>query len=171
MKLDEVNDVENQPKENKQLSDEEKAEKIRALLAKTEKPKTPEKKKSKVPKIIITIIIILIIGGLAAFIIIQYNENQYLRSPEGIAEQQQKEAETLVEKVSKIMQLPDEQPTIATVSDKEKLSEQPFFADAENGDKVLIFSQAGRAVIYRTSENRIINSGPIAITSSDIMSK
>jgi|GEM_PF-2982497 len=165
MKFDEIN--ESEKKEVKQsLSDEEKAKKIRELLAKTEEPK---KKKPKMSKVIFYIFVAIVIIALGVFIVIQYKENQFLRSPEGIAEQQQKEADALVEKVSKIMQLPNEQPTIATVSDKEKLIEQSFFADVENGDKVLIFSQAGRAVIYRVSENRIINSGPIAITSNDMM--
>jgi hypothetical protein len=89
------------------------------------------------------------------------------------------EAETtsLLKKVSAIYDLPKatvtkdgketteaEQPTVATVQDKDKLKDQPFFASAVNGDKLLIFPQSKKAIIYRESENRIINSGPIAIT-------
>jgi hypothetical protein len=59
----------------------------------------------------------------------------------------------------------DETPTLATVTDKTKLKDQPFFKDAENGDQILIFPQAKKAIIYREKENRLINVGPIAITS------
>jgi hypothetical protein len=72
----------------------------------------------------------------------------------------------LRDKVSKIQQVPDETPTLATVQDADKLREQEFFKDAENGDKVLIFTEAKKAIIYRESDNRVINSGPIVLNSS-----
>ena len=58
----------------------------------------------------------------------------------------------------------DETPTLASVTDKTKLKDQPFFKDAENGDQILIFPQAKKAIIYRESTNKLINVGPIAIT-------
>ena len=69
-------------------------------------------------------------------------------------------------KVAKLISVPaDETPTLATVTDKAKLKDQPFFKDAQNGDQILIFPQAKKAIIYREDENRLINVGPIAITS------
>lgn len=68
-----------------------------------------------------------------------------------------KEIETLVNKVSRLMELPDEEPTIATVSDKDKLKEQAFFSKSENGDKVLIFTTSGKAILYRPSADKIID--------------
>ncbi|MEI7891198.1 MAG: LytR C-terminal domain-containing protein [bacterium] len=60
-------------------------------------------------------------------------------------------------KIGKFMILPEgEQPTMATVADKEKLSSQAFFAKAENGDKVLFFSKSQKAILYRPSKNMII---------------
>lgn len=74
------------------------------------------------------------------------------------------EDEMLVEKVGRLIELPnDEQPTIATVSDKSKLSNQPFFAKVENGDRVLIYAQARKAYLYRPSTNKIIEVAPINI--------
>lgn len=68
------------------------------------------------------------------------------------------ETGNLVEEVSQFMLLPEgEEPTLATVSDKEKLMSQAFFAKAENGDKVLIFSKNGKAILYRPAEKKIIN--------------
>ena len=60
------------------------------------------------------------------------------------------------------MELPtDETPTIATIADKDKLKDQPFFSKAENGDKILAFNKAMLAILYRPSVNKIINVAPI----------
>ncbi|MCL6096324.1 MAG: hypothetical protein M1444_01395 [Patescibacteria group bacterium] len=84
----------------------------------------------------------------------QYQKNQSLQNPNEAANIQ---AQNLIDKVGTLIELPtSEQPQIATVSDKTKLSGQPFFARAENGDKVLIFSGAKKAILYRPSINKII---------------
>jgi hypothetical protein len=84
------------------------------------------------------------------------------------AEQQlQADAAALAERVGKLIQVPEGEPVVATVTDKDKLTDQPFFARAENGDKVLIYAEDSIAIIYRESENKIINAGPIAITSDE----
>lgn len=63
----------------------------------------------------------------------------------------------VLDKVSRLMEVPtDEEPTVATVTDKEKLKEQKFFAKAENEDKVIIFVKAQKAILYRPSTNKII---------------
>lgn len=68
------------------------------------------------------------------------------------------------EKVGKLLTLPtDEQPTVATVQDKEKLKDQPFFKDAQNGDKLLIYTKAQKAIIYREEGNKLINVGPVTL--------
>jgi hypothetical protein len=68
----------------------------------------------------------------------------------------------LVDKVGQLIVLPtDEQPTIATVSDLDKLKGQPFFAHAELGDKVFIYSGAKKAILYRPSTNKIIELAPL----------
>lgn len=68
------------------------------------------------------------------------------------------QTEQLVDKVAQLVDLPQgETPTIATVNDASKLKNQQFFANAKDGDKVLIYSKAGKAVLYRPSTNRIID--------------
>jgi len=62
------------------------------------------------------------------------------------------------------MELPKEEvPTIATISDKEKLKGQVFFDAAENGDILFAYTTAMKAILYRPSTNKIINVAPITI--------
>lgn len=72
------------------------------------------------------------------------------------------ENKQLVDKVGKLIILPaNEEPDIATVIDLNKLKDQPFFAKAQVGDKVLIYSQAKKAVLYRPSTNEVIELAPL----------
>lgn len=72
------------------------------------------------------------------------------------------EEKSLLNNIGKLMVLPsNEQPRIATVTDVAKLLDQPFFAKAQNGDKVLIYQQAGKVILYRPSINKLIDVAPI----------
>lgn len=128
-----------------------------------EERKTDRKRRKVSP---LGVLGVLVIVGLAAFGVFMVSENAKLRNPNYAAEEAATEAKNLKDKVAKLMALPDEDATVATVQDVSKLSEQEFFKDAQNDDKVLIFTAAKKAVIYRPSENRIINSGPIVINST-----
>lgn len=64
---------------------------------------------------------------------------------------------TLVKKLGTVADLPaDEAPTVAEVTDKDRFDDQPFYRKAENGDMIFLYAQAGRAVLYRPSNGRII---------------
>lgn len=70
----------------------------------------------------------------------------------------------VIDKVNKLIQLPiGEEPTLATVSDMNKLRDQVFFTNAENGDKVLIYNKARKAYLYRPSQNRLIDVTTVSI--------
>jgi len=56
----------------------------------------------------------------------------------------------------------DEEPALATVTDKSKLS-TPFLTKAENGDKLLIYQRNRLAIIYRPSIDRVVGVGPVSI--------
>jgi hypothetical protein len=71
--------------------------------------------------------------------------------------QSQNETADLIEKVSKIILLPEgEVPTIATVSNPEELRSQPFFEKAKVGNKVLLYQIAKKAYLYDPTANKII---------------
>lgn len=66
------------------------------------------------------------------------------------------EAQNLAEEIGQYLELPDETPTVATVSDASKVKTQPFFANAQDDDKILLFEKSGRAVLYRPSTRKVI---------------
>lgn len=77
------------------------------------------------------------------------------------------EASILVEKVGKHMFLPNgEIPSLATVTDPDKLQAQSFFADAKKGDKVLIYSEAKKAILYDPVADKIVTIAPILLDPS-----
>jgi len=64
----------------------------------------------------------------------------------------------LLDKLRKVVVLPaSETPTIATVVNADKLTSQPFFAHAQDGDKVVLFSTQKEAILYRPSTGQIVN--------------
>ncbi|MBI3385615.1 hypothetical protein HY031_00865 [Candidatus Gottesmanbacteria bacterium] len=89
---------------------------------------------------------------------------QQLANP---AELSREQTNQLIGAVGKLMELPsDEQPTIATVTDAEKLRTQAFFTNAQNGDRVLIYTTAKKAILFRPSINKIIEVAPVNIGQS-----
>ncbi|OGG31364.1 hypothetical protein A3A63_02265 [Candidatus Gottesmanbacteria bacterium RIFCSPLOWO2_01_FULL_46_9] len=121
-------------------------------------PKFPPIKKEYM--VVVALIIFAVVPSV--FFYTQYQmAKQRLANPAQFAAE---EGKKLVDAVSKLMTLPgDEVPTVATVNDKEKLKNQPFFANTENGDKVLIYTNAKKAILYRPSINKIIDVAPVNI--------
>ncbi len=108
------------------------------------------------------IIAILAIGAAGYFYYELYKMKQ---DPNAAA---QKEVTELVAKVSKLVVLPaDETPTVATVSDTEALKDQAFFKNAKQGDKVLIYAQAKKAILYSVELNKILEVAPLNIGSQN----
>lgn len=72
------------------------------------------------------------------------------------------EAQKIIAAVGKLIVLPkDETPTIATVTDSTKLKNQPFFAKASNGDKILIYSKAKKAILFNPTQNVVVEVAPV----------
>jgi hypothetical protein len=129
-----------------------------------EVPETPKTSNKKMQYVIGVVIVLAALVPSVYF----YTQNQQaqarLTNPNLFAAE---EVKKYVSQISKLMILPKgETPTLATVNDKEKLKNQPFFANAENGDKVLIYTNAKKAILFRPSLDKIIDVAPININSS-----
>ncbi|MFA7209414.1 MAG: LytR C-terminal domain-containing protein [Parcubacteria group bacterium] len=63
--------------------------------------------------------------------------------------------------VERLIELPiGEDPVIATVTDADKIKTQKFFNKAQNGDRVLIYKENQKVVLYRPSIGKIIEFSP-----------
>lgn len=70
----------------------------------------------------------------------------------------------LKEVAAQVPNLPkNETPTMAQIAHKEQIVDQPFLKDAENGDFLIIYAKAKLSVLYRPSEHKVINTGPVEI--------
>lgn len=116
---------------------------------------------SRNQKLITLALVLSILASLGAAFYF-YNQWRGLKDdPQKVA---QEEAKALVIKVGKLIVLPEgEEPTIATVTDPELLRDQPFFANAKKGDKVLIYANTGKAILYDPAEDKIIEVAPVSI--------
>jgi hypothetical protein len=113
-------------------------------------------------------ILLIVAFGTAAYYVKRYHESQQQVKKLSSSSQQavQDQNQQLINKIGKLTPLPTgETPTVATVTDITKLKDQPFFANAVNGDKVLIYTQAKKAYLYRPSTNKLINIAPVNIGS------
>jgi uncharacterized membrane protein len=113
---------------------------------------------------LVVAILLIVAFGTAAYYVNRYHESQAqvkkLSSNPTVTAQQ--EQQNLVNKIGTLTVLPKgEVPTVATVTDVTKLKDQPFFTNAQNGDKVLIYTQAKEAYLYRPSTNKLINIAPV----------
>ena len=83
----------------------------------------------------------------------------------GQSEEAKKAQETknLVTKVGQYIILPKgEDPVVALINDRELLAkEQKFYQDAQNGDVLLIYPKAAKAIIYSPKRNILVNVGPL----------
>ena len=130
--------------------------------AKIDKKLARKDKKIRNLYIVITALVVIMVGG-GAYGYMQYSslkdENKKLSNPEEAAKI---ESQRLKSEIAKLVDVPaDEEPTIATVTDISKLKDQPFFAKAENGDKVFMYAKAKKAILYRPSTNKVVELAPI----------
>lgn len=74
------------------------------------------------------------------------------------------ESRALVAQIGRLIALPEnEEPTIAIVSDPELLKSQPFFANSKKGDRLLIYPNAKKAILYDPEVDKIIEVAPVVI--------
>lgn len=129
-----------------------------------EKPEEKEEEKRVWKKInrkhILFVLILLMVMVSIGVAVNYYLKAQKLESQ--VQANSISETQKIVAEVSKLIVLPkDEEPTVATISDVEKLRSQAFFANAKNGDKVLIYTKAQKAILYDPIQKIIVEVAPL----------
>ncbi len=121
-------------------------------------------------KIIPIFVILTLIGmGAAGYFYFQFQktskELQTIKTdPNTVQKAAQEEVKRLIMEVGKLIDLPvGEDPTVATITDIDKLKSQDFFKNAKNGDKVIIYTNAKKAILYDPSAHKIIDVAPVNI--------
>src|ERR1035437_2418164 len=112
----------------------------------------------------ITIIAWFVIGILVGGGVLGVWNTYMSKSPSLAATQlQQAQVKDLISKVGKLIILPTgEDPVVATINDAAALiKDQVFYKGAQNGDVVLVYQKASKAIVYSPTRNVIINVGPI----------
>jgi hypothetical protein len=107
---------------------------------------------------ILVILLILLVGLTVGF---------YVYAKKGASApdaQKAQEVTDIIAAVGGLMVLPEgEEPTVATVSSLEQLKGQPFFANAKIGYKVLIYTQARKAILYDPVAHKIVEVTQLSI--------
>lgn len=149
--------------------------------------KEPEREPIKIPEptppqkrprfswyFILVVLAILALGGGSAkyFGFLESVGLMQESSPQAAADEAEKaavekEAGDLVAEIGALILLPEgEVPTVATVSDPAKLASQVFFKNAKIGDKVLLYTKAKKAYLYRPAKHLLIEVAPITTDST-----
>jgi hypothetical protein len=125
---------------------------------------------NSIQRLVPFLIIVAIVGlGTGGYFFSKYQKAQkeiqtIKTDPTTIQKAAQEETKKLLAEISKLIDLPSgEEPTVATVTDIEKLKDQPFFAKAKNGDKVIIYTNAKKAILYDPTAKKIIDVAPVNI--------
>lgn len=133
---------------------------------------------AKYKNLILFLSIITLIGlGIAAFSVYKYTRMQkelqaIKKSTTASQKTNNDQMSKIVAEVGKIYKLPEgEVPTMATISDVNKLKDQPFFKNSKNGDILLVYNKAGKAILYNPTEKKIVEVAPVGDTSQQIRSK
>ena len=105
-------------------------------------------------KVLIPWIFVLIFFFITIYLFLQLSHKDNLIN-------KQEEITKVVQAVGKLMVLPEEVPSVATVTDLDKLKGQAFFANAKVGDKVLIYVKAQKAILYDPVMNKIVELAPL----------
>lgn len=119
-----------------------------------------QKNKTPVIKILIVVAVLLAFGGYI------YTIEKDTKETRGTTLGNSKEeAKQLAEIVSKLVLVDKNQvPEIVTISDAETMvKQQPVFRGVVNGDKILVYVQDKKAIVYSPSRKIIVNILPITM--------
>lgn len=122
---------------------------------------TPETAVKKI-KLSLKKSLVYIIGAIIILGALGFGYYKYSHTEKAMKAKAAKEVTALTKEIGAIMVLPEGEPTIFDITDPAQLaSQQAFFAGAQKGDKLLVYSQAAKAIIYSPARHLIVNVGPV----------
>ncbi len=76
----------------------------------------------------------------------------------------EREAQKVKEQISKLINTPQEEPVMALVTNADQLiTEQPFYQGVTNGDVLVIYPQARKAILFNPRTGKLVNVGPVNV--------
>lgn len=106
------------------------------------------------------VLALIAVGGASAGIYYYFQYNAAAKR----AKDPQAEVKEILAKVGNLIELPEgEEPTVATVQDADQIRSQPFFTKAQNGQRVILYTNARLAILFDEKANKIINVGAINV--------
>jgi len=123
--------------------------------------------KKKMPKVLKIILCVLFIAFVAFGIYAALSNAGYIKAFKTVwqLQNQQQQDQKVLTQLKKIMFLADDvTPTMAVITDIDALKKQQpgFFANAKNGDRLIIYPE--QAIIFDAAANKIIKVGPVQLT-------
>jgi len=119
--------------------------------------KTKPKKRIRKPFLILLILILIAGVSYGGYKYYNYSKTEVYKQKKA-----DRQVKSLVNKVGKLILLPEGTPAIFDIKDPMTLiPQQAFFVGSEKGDQLLVYPQIGKAIIYSPKRNLIVNVGPV----------
>lgn len=139
------------------------------LKEEVEEKKVVSRRKLKKGNLIILLLIIVFISA-SIFAYLRFDKlnselNEY-KALSNSGEIEQEMVRQVLDKVGELILLPDETPTVAAITNTSGLKKgnPSFYKNAIDGDILIIFTD--KAILYRESDNIIVNVAPVFIEPS-----
>ncbi len=114
-----------------------------------EQHKPRSKRRPRRMGIIILVLLLLAAISASAWLFIKYRE--------AIEANPKTDEQRTIQQVADIIEAPDEQPSVVTVLDASKLANKDLAERARDDDKLLVYAEHKRVVIFRPSSGKIVD--------------
>lgn len=108
------------------------------------------KRASRRPKLTLLLCVLIVL-------LISMSIVLFLKYRHASSDNQANKQQRLTRQLGQLIVLPPEQPVISTVLDKSKLTNPALEQRARNGDVLFIFPHAKRLILYRPSNDRVVD--------------
>jgi len=104
----------------------------------------------------VTGIVIALVLSFSLIMATIYKNQMSTKQKKRVAEEQ-----AVVDKISKLLRLPNETPIFMTVFNEKDFQNNDLFRTVKTGDKILVYLNSKQAIIYRPSTNQVIEVLPV----------